>query len=415
VFTADQVPVPGFLPDDEVIRKELAHYYSSVRRADDCFREVIAALDQSGQAEDTFVMFLSDHGMPLPFAKTQLYHHSTHTPLIVRLPGVTRPGSTDDDHMVSAVDFLPTLLEIMGHPHPSPAKLHGRSFAPLIGGQTQADRDHVILQYNENSGRSRHPMRGIHTREYLYLYNPWSDGNRKFATATTGTMTYRQMVKRAASEPDVAARLELFDHRVLEELYDIRNDPDCLVNLIDDPGHQETADFLRGRLADALTEMNDPVAPLMAAIADASLREAYMAAEDERFRRAKAARELRNAGSKASATAGRRKLREAIAASVPESVTKGGKCSVIVHHKIPIALGPQKLHVTLKTASTDPKSKVGQRIHREVITIGGTGEVKIEFDVPATIESDAVSVAAFIGEDYGSHLQHTNSAAIPIK
>ena len=43
VFTADEVPVPGFLPDDEVIRKELAHYYSSVRRADDCFREIMIA------------------------------------------------------------------------------------------------------------------------------------------------------------------------------------------------------------------------------------------------------------------------------------------------------------------------------------------------------------------------------------
>jgi N-sulfoglucosamine sulfohydrolase len=70
----------------------------------------------------------------------------------------------------------------------------------------------VIVQYNENAGRNRHPMRGIKTREHLYLYNPWSDGERKFATATTGTMTYRQMVKRAVTEPDVAARLKLFDH-----------------------------------------------------------------------------------------------------------------------------------------------------------------------------------------------------------
>ena len=245
VFTADEVPVPGFLPDDEVVRKELAHYYSSVRRADDCFREVMAALDESGQADNTFVMFLSDHGMPLPFAKTQLYHHSTHTPLMVRWPGVTKPGSVDDHHMVSAIDFVPTLLDVMGHEHPTPERLHGRSFAPLIRGQSQDDRDYVILQYNENAGEIRHPMRGIHTRDYLYLYNPWSDGKRKFATATTGTMTYRQMVKRAENETDVAARLQLFDHRVIEEFYDVKNDPDCLVNLIDDPNHQACSRSLR--------------------------------------------------------------------------------------------------------------------------------------------------------------------------
>ncbi|MCG8652183.1 MAG: sulfatase-like hydrolase/transferase, partial [Pirellulales bacterium] len=290
VFTAEEVPVPGFLPDDSVIRKELAHYYSSVRRADDCFGQIMAALDQSGQADRTFVMFLSDHGMPLPFAKTQLYHHSTNTPLMVRWPEITQPGSVDDQHMVSAVDFLPTLLEVMQHRHPSPQRLHGRSFAALLRGQSQADRDFVILQYNENAGRSRHPMRGIQTREHLYLYNPWSDGQRKFATATTGTMTYRQMVKRAAAEPQVAARLMLFNHRVVEEFYDVARDPDCLVNLIDSTYQHDTITKLRQQLAASLKEVDDPVAPLLESVHDASLRDAYMKEQDERARKARQAK-----------------------------------------------------------------------------------------------------------------------------
>ena len=91
-FSADEVPVPGFLPEDSVIREELANYYSSVRRADDCFGAIMAALESSGEAGNTFVMFLSDHGMPLPFAKTQLYHHSTHTPLMIRWPAVHQAG-----------------------------------------------------------------------------------------------------------------------------------------------------------------------------------------------------------------------------------------------------------------------------------------------------------------------------------
>lgn len=293
-FTAGQIPVPKFLPDDEVIRDELAMYYDSVRRADDCFGEIIAALDQSGSAENTFVMFFSDHGMPFPFAKTQLYHHSTHTPLMIRWPGVTRPDSIDEDHLVSAIDFVPTLLEVMEHQHPHPKRLHGRSFASLIRGEAQDERDQVILQYNENSGRSRHPMRGIHTRKYLYLYNPWSNGDRKFATATTGTKTYRQMVKRAMNEPEIAARLRLFNHRVLEELYDVAADPDCLVNLIDDPKRQRALAQLRANLADELVRINDPTAPLVVAIEDADLRKRYMAVEDERSRNAKKMKKSRN-------------------------------------------------------------------------------------------------------------------------
>ena len=293
VFTAEEVPVPGFLPADDVIRQELAHYYSSVRRADDCFAEIMAALDESGQADSTFVMFLSDHGMPLPFAKTQLYHQSTRTPLMVRWPGVTKAGATDHLHMVSAIDLLPTLLDVIGCEHPTPQRLHGRSFASILRGESQDQRDFVILQYNENAGRNRHPMRGIQTREHLYLYNPWSNGKRKFATATTGTMTYRQLVKRAATEPDIAARLELFDHRVLEELYDIASDPDCLVNRIDDSAWQSTAVKLRRQLATSLTELQDPVAPLLADVENRLMREDYMRREDARAERAKAARRRR--------------------------------------------------------------------------------------------------------------------------
>ena len=272
VFTASEVPVPGFLHDDPVIRKELAHYYSSVRRADDCFAQIMTALDESGQTERTFVLFLSDHGMPLPFAKTQLYYHSTHTPLIVRWPGVTQAGSIDQQHMVSAIDFVPTLLDVMRHQHPTPQRLQGRSFVPLLQGQSQDNRDFVVLQYNENSGRNRHPMRGITTTDRLYLYNAWPNGERKFATATTGTSTYRQMVKLAPSNPTIAARLQLFDYRVVEELYDIENDPDCLVNLINSPDYSSDVEALRSQLAESLAAMNDPVAPLVADVTNVALR-----------------------------------------------------------------------------------------------------------------------------------------------
>ena len=298
VFEAANMPVPKFLPKDEVVQQELALYYSSVRRADDCFAEIMKALDDSGEANETFVMFLSDHGMPLPFAKTQLYHHSTHTPLMVRWPSVTKPNTVDDHHMVSAIDFLPTLLEVMQHEHPAPDTLHGRSFAPLLHGESQDGRDYVILQYNENAGRNRHPMRGIQTKEHLYLYNPWSDGKRKFATATTGTMTYRQMVKRAKTEPEVARRLDLFDHRVLHELYDVANDPNCLHNLIDDSVKQPVIRELRGKLAKVLAEMNDPVAPLLADPTNTDLRTAYMEKEDARTAAARKNRKNKQAKGK---------------------------------------------------------------------------------------------------------------------
>ena len=192
--------------------------------------------------------------------------------------------------MVSAIDFLPTLLEVMHQQHPTPQRLQGRSFVPLLKGQSQDNRDFVVLQYNENSGRNRHPMRRITTTDRLYLYNVWPNGERKFATATTGTSTYRQMVKLAPSNPTIAARLQLFDYRVVEEMYDIENDPDCLVNLINNPDYSSDVEALRSQLAESLAAMNDPVAPLLADVTNVALREEFMRAEDGRMAEVKAQR-----------------------------------------------------------------------------------------------------------------------------
>ena len=279
IFTAGEVPIPGFLFDDPKVREELALYYSSVRRADDCVGEILQALEASGEANNTVVMFLSDHGMPLPFAKTQLYHHSTHTPWMVRWPGVTRAGVVDGKHMISAVDMLPTLLDIVEAKYP--ARLDGRSFLPLIRGKAQIGRDHVFKEYNENAGASRDPMRAVQTKRYLYIFNPWSNSERVFATATTGTVTYRRLVALAKQDKRLAKRLDLYKHRVPEELYDVANDPDCLHNLIAEPGHQAALPSLRSELEGWMKRTKDPMLAVFQKRNDAAYREAYVQKEEE--------------------------------------------------------------------------------------------------------------------------------------
>ena len=273
-FTPEQVPVPGFLPDDPVVRKELSHYYSSVRRADDAVGEILKALAEGGEAERTVVVFLSDHGMPLPFAKTQVYHHSTRTPLIVRWPGVTRAGATDERHMVQGVDLLPTLLDMAGVEHPK--GLDGRTILPLLKGDALDGRDMVFKEHNENSGGHRNPMRAVQTKTHLYIFNPWSNGTRVMGTATNGTNTYRRMKELAKSNAAMAARLKLADYRVLEELYDVSRDPDCLHNLIDDPAQKAELDRLRGALEAWMTRTGDPLLESFQKRDDPGVRETYV-------------------------------------------------------------------------------------------------------------------------------------------
>jgi N-sulfoglucosamine sulfohydrolase len=275
VYTADEVPIPGFLFDDPQVREELAQYYSSVRRADDGVGATLRALKESGREANTVVVFLSDHGMPLPFAKTQLYYHSTRTPLIVRWPGVTKAGGVDEAHLVSAVDLLPTLLDVVGQKHPD--GLDGRSFAPLLRGETQTGRDMIVAEYNENAGGFRHPMRAVVTREFGYIFNPWSNGSRVMATATKGTITYRRMKTLAPSNPEIAARLDLFEHRVPEELYRYASDPDARKNLVGEESFASEYGRLTKALETWMEKTGDPMLEVFRGRADLKVREAYMA------------------------------------------------------------------------------------------------------------------------------------------
>ena len=289
IFTADEVPVPGFLFEDEAVREELALYYSSVRRADDCLNQVLRALKKSGEWDNTMIIFLSDHGMPLPFAKTQLYHHSTRTPLMVRVPGVTKAGSVDKRHMVSVLDLLPTVMDALGVK--KPARLDGRSFYPVLKGEKQAGRDYIIKQYHENSGRSRDPMRAIQTKTHLYLFNPWSNGKRIFATATNGTDTCKRMIELAKNDKAMNERLNLYRYRVPQELYQVKRDPDCLQNLIGSSNNQEVKNKLQKLLEEWMVKTGDPILECFRKREDPAFVEAYvqkLESESEARRKASA-------------------------------------------------------------------------------------------------------------------------------
>ena len=241
------------------------------------------ALEESGLLNSTVVFFLSDHGMPLPFAKTQLYHHSTNTPLIVSWPSVTKPGSINDFYMVSAVDLLPTFLRIAEIKDPEGTGnlglrgIQGRSFLPIIKGSLNPPVSSVIFkEYNENSGGIRNPMRGVQTPQYLYLFNPWSNGKRAMATATNGTATWKRMLELASENETIRKRVDVMRYRTVEELYDINNDPDCLHNLAKSKEHQKTIKDLRQRLHDWMKTTNDHALTAFAERNDPEKMESYI-------------------------------------------------------------------------------------------------------------------------------------------
>ena len=280
VFSEEEVEVPGFLPELPEVRKEMAEYYSSVRRCDDSVGAVLRALEESGQEENTLVMFLSDNGMALPFAKTNCYLNSTRTPWIVRWPEVVKPGQVDEENIVSGIDFLPTVLDAVGITPKE--ETDGVSFLPLLKGEAQDKRGLVFTQIHETNAKNRYPMRCVQSRQFGYIFNAWSDKKRVFKNESQGGRTFNAMKEAAAHDPDIAARVKLFQYRVVEELYNFEKDPDALNNLADDPQYKTELDKMRSELRNWMKETKDPALEAFEKRDSAEALEEFMASQEER-------------------------------------------------------------------------------------------------------------------------------------
>lgn len=278
-YRPEEVVVPGFLPDLPEVRGEFAEYYSSVRRCDDSVGSILAALEESGQATNTIVVFVSDNGISMPFAKLNCYQASLRVPLIVRWPGRISAGKRDPLNLVSTLDLAPTLLELAGMP--VPAHMAGRSFVPLLNGETQSGRDFVVGYYYNNLRQTvMYPEFTIQTRDWVYIYNPWVDGKAEVHNSDyTRSPTLLAMWKAAETVPSIRARVDFHKYRVMEELYDVRQDPYAYVNVAAAPEHAERVKAMRQRLLAWMQETKHPAAKLMADPFNKNLIAEYMAWE----------------------------------------------------------------------------------------------------------------------------------------
>ncbi len=256
-FRPDEVTVPPFLPDIPDVREEVAQYFTAVHRCDETVNQLLAALEDSGLADNTIVIFLSDNGMAFPYAKTNVYLNSTKTPLIVRWPGRIGPGLVDDQHLVSGADIMPTLLEALGLPEVE--GMDGRSFLPLLLGEKQDGRDHVFTVFNKTSARNEYPMRCVRTAEFSYIYNAWADGETEFKNESQSGLTMNAMKAAAETDPEIAQRVRFFLFRAPEELYCVRDDPSELLNLVDEPQHADRIRAMREALLGEMQRTEDPL------------------------------------------------------------------------------------------------------------------------------------------------------------
>ena len=135
-------------------QRYIKDYLRCIASVDENIGRMLDYLDDAGLAENTIVIYNSDQGFYLGehgwFDKRWMYEESLRTPLLIRWPGVTRPGTVNDD-IVSPLDFAETFLEVAGAP--IPGDMQGRSLVPLLRGDTPADwRKSFYYHYYEFPG-----------------------------------------------------------------------------------------------------------------------------------------------------------------------------------------------------------------------------------------------------------------------
>lgn len=153
--------------------ESIAHYWAYCSMQDALLGEVLAALDASGQAENTLVLFLSDHGdymgaHGLYMKGVAAFREAYHIPCIMRWPQGIQGRGRSVDAFVSLADFAPTFLELAGAPIPE--DLTGRSLTPFLAGETPAEwPDAVYSQFN--GVELYYTQRAVATKAHKYVYN----------------------------------------------------------------------------------------------------------------------------------------------------------------------------------------------------------------------------------------------------
>jgi arylsulfatase A-like enzyme len=193
-------------------RAYLQTYYQLTQSADRCLQPLWAGLREGGWADNTLVIFTSDHGEGIAahgwVTKLSPYEDVLAVPLIVSPPGAFRQpspaGKTDTTHLVSGLDVMPTLLDYAGIP--LPAGLRGRSLRPLVEGANEPWRDYLVSEIAlDPQARDEHARAVIGADGWKYV--AWSLGARpeQLFDLNTDLGETRNLARASTAAPQLAA------------------------------------------------------------------------------------------------------------------------------------------------------------------------------------------------------------------
>ena len=193
-YNPKAIIVPSYLPDRPEVREGLAGYYQQISRMDAGVGAILKALDDSGKADETLVMFTSDHGSSEPGAMANHYEPGVRVPFIVRNPELKQQGKISNS-MITFVDIVPTILD-WTNTKETKQKLQGRSFLPVLGKEVVKGWDEVFLSHVFHEATMYYPMRTLRTRKYKLIWNIDYRSDYPLPIDTLRRATWQETLKR---------------------------------------------------------------------------------------------------------------------------------------------------------------------------------------------------------------------------
>lgn len=246
-FDPASLHMPEYLVDTEETRAALGAFYQSISEADKVLGEVMEAVEETGEQDNTVFMFFSDQGVQFPAAKWTVYDQGLRIPFIVRWPGKVKAGSVSDA-LVSLTDLTPTLIELAGG---DPVEgLDGKSFADVFLGKKTTHHAYIFAEtsvephywYNYTPSRSIITNEGMH---YIRNYYPGARFITHIDAVEQNMYYFDTWIKAAEQNEKAAFLLNRYSYRPPEELYNLQEDRWEFNNLVKAEQRKEQLSYLR--------------------------------------------------------------------------------------------------------------------------------------------------------------------------
>lgn len=258
-YNPEEITLPPHYVDTKETREAFCRYLAEINYLDGQVGRALELLEKYDFDENTLFVFASEQGNVFPFAKWTLYEAGVKSALIARMPKLIKAG-TESEAIVDYSDILPTFIELAGDKAPS--ELDGESLVPLFNGKRKKVKDYSYsLQTTRGitNGSDYYGIRSIVSEDFRYIWNITPEVEYKNIENNGNKVTdwYKSWAKAAQTDETAKNIVRKNSFRPKEELYNIKNDKWCLVNLAANEEYAEVIKELKQELLKWMDECGD--------------------------------------------------------------------------------------------------------------------------------------------------------------